>query len=164
MRSLHCDFKRQLEIYSMEMITFAPVFLAVDFVDSTVAVVRAEAGIDRVEQLQGRTACFGPVGDNTWNQVIAYLRVTARQVSTPNCQENDMDVMMRYFGDMCAPYEQRNFTQTESSFVESIEESLKDFGRFLLMYVAFQMHDIKSCVGFAYRNVQIRKACPAITP
>jgi hypothetical protein len=78
-----------------------------------VAVVRADRGLDSIDQLRGKSACFGPVGDVTWDQVVSYLKM-ANQIQAPRCNEHYMDSVLKYFGDMCAPYDMHNFTDTES--------------------------------------------------
>lgn len=84
------------------------------------AIVRTTSGITDISQLRGRKACFGQVGDTvTWDLVASYLAKQTGQLQTPQCHESYMDSMMKYFGDMCAPYDSRNYTQEESRFIRT---------------------------------------------
>ncbi|XP_055344611.1 melanotransferrin-like [Paramacrobiotus metropolitanus] len=87
-----------------------------DAEDQAMAIVRTTSGITDISQLRGRRACFNSVGDTvTWDLVASYLARHANQLTQPQCHENTMDVMMKYFGEMCAPYDNRNYTDEENN-------------------------------------------------
>ncbi|OQV11681.1 putative Melanotransferrin [Hypsibius exemplaris] len=85
------------------------------FEDQVVAVIRADRNINDVGALRGKSACFGPVGDSTWDHVMAFLRTSQTGLSTPPCNGNYMDSAQGFFGDMCAPYDIRKFSDAENA-------------------------------------------------
>ena len=99
-------------------------FCLVNFEEQIVAVTRAQSQINSVQQLSQKNACFGAVGDSVWNHVMANLRATQVLGAPPPCDGSNMDSAVRFFGDMCAPYDKRNFTDTESTYIKSQKKVL----------------------------------------